>query len=136
MSIPDTFFVIPGSSEWEFGARVLRMPARSGYFHPDLVAAADAVIGKLGYSTLAEAFQGGTRYGFVSREDFAETPILRQWIQDRGQGLEIDSDDFRMGRWHRQLEALLALPQPRRPLGKEPGRVEAARLLLHLVGRR
>ena len=49
------------------------MPHHSAFYHPDLVNASDAVVGKLGYSTVAEAALAGVSYAYVPRNQFRET---------------------------------------------------------------
>ena len=56
------------------------LPHRSGFFHPDLVQAADAVVGKIGYSTLAETCRARIPYGFVPRAGFRESAVLGRWL--------------------------------------------------------
>ncbi len=130
----DAFFLVPQGTEWGFGRNVLRLPTRSGYFHPDLVAAADGVVGKLGYSTLAEAHQGRTRYGYLPRPGFAETRFLGEWLDRRGSGIPLPAEGTRTDAWLESLESLLELPEPPEPEEAEPGRLQGARALLHLWG--
>ncbi len=54
------YFIIPGGSEQvvKRGSLIL-LAHHSEFYHPDLVEAANAVIGKLGYSTLAETYLAG-----------------------------------------------------------------------------
>lgn len=127
---PDVYFVAPGAGDWVFESNALLLPPRSGYFHPDLVAAADAVVGKLGYSTLAEVTQSGTAYGFVARPDFAETPTLSAWILERKQGLSLEGKEFRSGAWLSRLDDLLALKKAPPPPAVTGGGRRAAEVLL------
>src|SRR5262249_39121280 len=43
----------------------LRLPHHSPVYYPDLLRASDAVIAKLGYSTLAEAYLAGVPFGYL-----------------------------------------------------------------------
>jgi hypothetical protein len=131
---PDTFFLVPRGSEWEFGSNVLRLPTRSGYFHPDLVAAADGVVGKLGYSTLAEAHQGRTRYGYFPRRGFTETGYLEGWLAGLGSGIRLPGEAARPDTWLYSLDSLLELQEPPAPEEADPGRLLGARALLLLMG--
>jgi len=105
----------------------LLLPHRSGFFHPDLLAAADAVVGKLGYSTLAESSRAGVPFGFVPRQGFAESAVLERWVLNRGRGLRLDPAEFATGAWVNRLEELLALGRSRERLSD--GAHEAARLI-------
>ena len=74
---PDISFIIPGASESiQHYGNVVLLPHRTGLFHPNLVSACDAVIGKVGYSTLAEVYHAGLPFGYIPRQDFRESARL------------------------------------------------------------
>lgn len=105
-------FLLPGlGTTLEREGNLIKLPARSSFRHPDLIAAADAVVGKVGYSTLAEIYHAGTPFGFVQRPDFPESPPLAEYIRAEMSALEIAPGDFEEGRWVKMLEPLLALPR-------------------------
>jgi hypothetical protein len=108
----DVYFILPGASE-DVCARgnVLLLPHRSGFFHPDLVQASDAVIGKAGYSTLAEVFHAGVPFGYVVRPDFRESASLASFIQGEMEGICIQEENFNSAAWVSLLDDLLALPR-------------------------
>jgi UDP:flavonoid glycosyltransferase YjiC (YdhE family) len=121
-------FVLAGAARRRRRAgNALLLPHRSGFFHPDLVAAADAVVGKLGYSTLAESSRAGVPFGFVPRPGFPESAVLERWVLRRGRGVRLAPDDFASGAWVRRLDDLLALGRSRERL--TDGAAEAARLI-------
>ena len=62
------------------------LSSRSGIFHPDIVAASDGVVGKIGYSTLAEVYAAGVPYGFVPRPRFRESDVLSAFVQEQMSG--------------------------------------------------
>ncbi|MDW8327296.1 MAG: hypothetical protein RMK99_12070, partial [Anaerolineales bacterium] len=97
--VRDIHFIIPGGSADGVQRRgnVTLIPHRSPVFHPDLLGACDAVLGKLGYSTLAEAYYAGLPYAFVERPGFREYPVLRDFIQAEMGGLEIGAAAFARG---------------------------------------
>ena len=72
----DPWLVIPGSPQLARDGRVIRLPAHSDFEHPDLIHAADVVVGKLGYSTLAEVWAAGVPFGCVMRPHFPESAPL------------------------------------------------------------
>jgi hypothetical protein len=118
----DTIFIVPGASTGAYReANVLRLPFRSDFFHPDLVKAADAVIGKAGYSTISEAYYSGLPFGYISRPQFRETEILAKFIKEQMAGIEIAESEFRSGSWIHCIETLLSLPcgQPENTNGSE-----------------
>ena len=107
----DTIFVIPGVGEEPARqGNVITLPHHSEFFHPDLINAADAVIGKVGYSTIAEVYQAGVPFGFVSRPHFRESPLLVDFIEREMSGLPISAEAFETGDWLTQLPDLFALP--------------------------
>lgn len=107
----DVNFVIPGGSPngLQREGNVLLLPPRSHIFHPDLLSACSAVVGKLGYSTLAETYYAGIPYAYVERPGFREYPVLAQFVHQTMQGLEIKAATFESGAWLRELPQLLAL---------------------------
>jgi UDP-N-acetylglucosamine:LPS N-acetylglucosamine transferase len=104
-----TIFVIPGGSNgFEISGNIIRFPHHSEFFHPDLVNAADAVVGKAGYSTIAEVYQARIPFGFVSRPDFRESDRLAEFIQREMTGLPVPEPEFQDGSWVDRIEELLA----------------------------
>ena len=105
-------FVIPGASESpEKHDNLILLPYRSGFMHSDLVNAADAVIGKVGYSTIAEVYQAGVPFGYVPRSDFRETDKLLAFIEKEMKGLQIGDEEFKAGKWLPKVPRLLNFPR-------------------------
>jgi UDP-N-acetylglucosamine:LPS N-acetylglucosamine transferase len=118
----DVHFVIPGASrEVTIRDNLVLMPHHSDYFHPDLVNASDAVIGKVGYSTLAEIYYAGVPFGYVAASRFRESQKLVSFIENKMPGLPISEDQFYSGGGRLSLPDLLALPRIQRtdPRGAE-----------------
>jgi hypothetical protein len=107
------------------------LPHRSGYFHPDLANASNVVIGKVGYSTLAEIYYAGVPFGYVARSGFRESQKLVSFIERRMPGLPISGDQFYSCGWLSSLPDLLALPRINRedPRGAE----QVARFVYDLI---
>lgn len=125
---PDVYFVAPGQSAnllrlGEKRRNIIFLPPDSAFFHPDLVWAADAVVGKLGYSTLAEVYHAGVPYGFISRPDFRESPVFESYVRQHMPGVKIEASAFAAGEWIHKLTPLLALP---RQAKNAPNGAEAA----------
>ncbi|MCP4626190.1 MAG: hypothetical protein GY850_22170 [bacterium] len=58
--LPDIHFVMPGAGpKMKIQDNCIILRHRSDYYVPDLVNASDAVVGKAGYSTLAEVYHAG-----------------------------------------------------------------------------
>jgi UDP-N-acetylglucosamine:LPS N-acetylglucosamine transferase len=111
---PDVYFIIPGGSRsLEVSDNRVLLPFHSPFYHPDLVNAADAVIGKVGYSTLAEVYYAGVPFGYISRPNFRESKRLADFIDREMIGMAIAETDFHTARWLDRLDQLLALPRSR-----------------------
>jgi UDP-N-acetylglucosamine:LPS N-acetylglucosamine transferase len=116
------YFVIPGAAEKmqvrtnspDGSSGLVLFPHHSDFFHPDLLNACDAIIGKVGYSTLAEVYSAGVPFGYVARPKFRESQVLTAFIEQQIQGLAIAETEFRNGRWLSLVSDLLALPRIRR----------------------
>ncbi len=129
---PETYFVIPGASQsMERNGNLILLPHRSDFYHPDLVRASDVVIGKAGYSTVAETYQAGVPFGFVPRARFRESAALKSFIQTEMAGLEIPETEFSTGAWLRSLPDLFALPRIKCP--SRNGRGQIARFVRGLL---
>jgi hypothetical protein len=127
----DVCFIIPGASEdvRRHGNQLL-LPQRSRFFHPDLVQASDAVIGKVGYSTLAEVFRAGVPFGYIERPDFRESSCLVSFIEQEMKGVCIQQESFDSAGWVSRIDELLALPRSIPPVPN--GASEIARFLSRL----
>jgi hypothetical protein len=129
---PDIYFIIPGGSErliqW---ANLVLLPHHSEFYHPNLVNAADGVIGKLGYSTLAEVYHAGIPFGYIPRPGFRESEVLAQFVDQHMSSLAITAAQFESGAWLSRLVELLALPriEPAKPNGADEAAYFIARLL-------
>ncbi len=129
LEVPGVEFIMAGGARRRRRVgNVLLLPHRSGFYHPDLVAAVDAVVGKIGYSTLAETCRARVPYGFVPRPGFRESAVLARWLSDRGRGLRIGPAAFASGEWVRHVPDLLDLGRP--PERFPDGAREAARLII------
>jgi hypothetical protein len=111
----DVTFILPGSSRSpELHDNLVLLPHRSAFFHPDLVNASDAVVGKVGYSTIAEVYAAGVPFGHAARRHYPESPGLVDFISKQMRGITLSEADFGSGRWLAILPQLLEMPrQPR-----------------------
>ena len=111
----DTFFLLPNSGQTlRREHNLIHIPRDAPLFHPDLVNASDAVIGKVGYSTLAEVYRAGVPFGYIPRPGFRESDALVPFIAREMPGLPIAETDFESGAWLSLLPELLSLPRARR----------------------
>jgi hypothetical protein len=122
------FFVIPGSSDSPaIEDNLVLLPHHSHFFHPDLIDACDAVIGKVGYSTVAEVYDAGVPFGYIPRTRFRESEALTAFARERMNGIEITEERFEDGGWLSDLPKLMALPRIRR--NEQNGAAQVARFV-------
>ncbi len=113
---PDYFFVLAGQPEDVLHAdNVMLISQNSPFHHPDLIAVADLLVCKSGYSTIAECSQTNTPICCVKRAGFAESAVLESWITNRMNGTILEPDEFFTGSWLEQLPALLKKTRAREP---------------------
>jgi hypothetical protein len=128
-------FILPGQSgeKMIFRGNLRLLPPDSGIYHPDLVAACDAVIGKVGYSTLAEVYQAGVPFAYIKRPGFRESSSLAAFINREMVSIEISREQFQSNRWLECIPELCRLV----PDGavKENGARNAAAFLGTLLDR-
>ena len=107
-SCDDCYFIIAGQKKTSMlGSNVMGLSVDSHYYHPDLICAADLVLCKSGYSSVAECYQAGTRVVAIDRQGFAESRVLTDFISDQLGGTIIDEEDFVTGKWLKLLPELL-----------------------------
>lgn len=103
---PEVYFVLAGTAlRHDLPNNVQILPARSPIYHPDLMVAADAVIGKVGYSTVAEAYYARTQFLYIPRPLFAESEVMERFVTLHLNGAPIAPDEgsFLSGSWVRDL---------------------------------
>ena len=111
----DIHFIIPGASNSAtIQQNLILLPENSAYFQPDLINAADAVIGKVGYSTLAEIFQAGVPFGYCARSHYPESKPLIDFVEQTMGGIAIEETDFQNGTFIRHIDKLMEIPRARR----------------------
>ncbi len=126
--------VVPGGSEGviQRRGRLLLLPFHTDVYHPDLVAASDVVVSKLGYSTVAEVYRAGSAFAYVRRPRFPESPVLARWVEEHMLAAEVGEDALRNGFWLAAVENLLRAP--RRKPDESNGAAEAAEIILVRFG--
>ncbi len=124
-----TILVAPGSGNGTQPEKnQIWIPTMGGPYHPDLVAASDLVIAKLGYSTVAEVYHAGTPLAYLRRPTFPESPILEAFVEDHIPSAALPDDWLDNPVTTRIIEDLLGAARPReiRPNGAKA----AAELIL------
>lgn len=108
----DVYMVIPGAHTYRCRhPKTILLPPHSDFFHPDLIQAADVLIGKAGYSTVAEAYFAGIPFGYVRRPNCTESQVLAKFIDSHMASICICPEDYHSGRWIERLPELLAMPR-------------------------
>lgn len=123
-AIEDAAFLVPGTgNRLERRGNVFFIPFHAGLYHPDLVHACDAVVGKVGYSTMAEVYYAGLPFAYVRRRHFREAKTLCAFITRQFHGIGLDVETFENGSWTERVRQLLTMP---RTVRTEPNGSQAA----------
>lgn len=111
-ALEDICFIIAGIGDrFEIDGNLFLLPHNSEFYHPDLINASDGVIGKVGYSTLAEVYRAGVPFGYVTRKGFRESPFLDSFIKENMKNIPIEEKNFYTGDWLSILPSLLSMPK-------------------------
>jgi len=130
---PRAWFAVPGGADRpRRRGRVLRLPFHSELYHPDLVQAADVVMGKLGYSTVAEVYQARSAMAFISRPRFRESAVLADFVRRTAPSVEVTEAAFSDGSWLAAVDRLLDAERPTE--ARTNGAAEAAAAMLERFG--
>lgn len=117
-AVEDVTFVVTGCPATEMRGNLRLFDNDTRLYMPHLVRASDAVVAKLGYSTVAEVWREGRPAAWVTRPDFREMPPLLDWVSKRIPGFEIPGVAFASGSWIERIPDLLrAAPPPAQPRG-------------------
>ena len=110
---PDLFFVIAGQPHTELVAEnCLLLQRDTDLGHPDLIDAADLVVCKAGYSTIAECCQAGARVIVIGRDDYPESPPLQSYVKRVLGGVSITAEQYEWGDWLPLARELLSRRKP------------------------
>ncbi len=128
----EIFFIVPGGSErQERRGNIVLLPHASDFYHPDLVSAVDVVVGKIGYSTVAESYQAAVPFCYVMRKGFRESEALARFVEGSMRGRAVTEDEFERGLWMESLDELLNAPRERRT--RPNGAHEVANFLVKVI---
>jgi hypothetical protein len=123
--------VVPGGADRAIHrGNLILLPHHSSFYHPDLVYAADAVVGKAGYSTISEVFHAGNPFAFITRPAFRESRPMAEFIRREIPGFELSQKEFTSGAWVNRLDELLSFQKVQR--AQPNGACQAAVFLLGL----
>ncbi len=131
-TLSEYLFVLAGQPESRrISDNCLALSPSSTYYHPDLIQAADLVICKSGYSTMAECLHAGTRIASICRPTFAESAVLSDFITQKLHGTLLTENVFMDGRWISHIPEMLSKPCP--SAGDINGAEQVADLLQSLL---
>ncbi len=103
-----------GMTEARRGSLIV-LPHHSRFHHPDLVHAADGVLAKLGYSTVAEIWSAGCSLGWIGRPTFPESAEMARWVRRHLGGTEISQNELIEGRWVERLGEIVGATRSSAP---------------------
>ncbi|XP_030551692.2 L-arabinokinase-like [Rhodamnia argentea] len=78
-------------------------------YTPDVIAASDCMLGKIGYGTVSESLAYKRPFVFVRRDYFNEEPFLRNMLEYYQAGVEMIRRDLLTGHWKPYLEHAISL---------------------------
>lgn len=94
-----------------------------------LLASADIIVTKPGYSTIVEAVACSKPVVYVRRYNFADEPVLVEYAHRFGRAVELSAADFASGRWEDALDAVWSAPHPKKTAPLPTGAAQAAEIL-------
>lgn len=86
---------------------------KEDFLYQDLVASAEVMISKIGYGVFSECQLNGTPLIYLSREDFAEYPVLEKAIIAWGHGFCLSREDYFSLNWEKALAEVLERQRPK-----------------------
>ncbi|MGH7259460.1 MAG: hypothetical protein ACREI9_02110 [Nitrospiraceae bacterium] len=128
-------FIVSGTvPDWcrrSVSASALAMPFGA------LLASADLIVTKPGYSTVVEAVALGKPVVYVRRYNFADEQSLVDYLHRYGRAVELSTQDFSAGRWDAAFDTAWSASPQQEHAPPATGAIEAAHLLSqHLDGHR
>ena len=106
---PYVRFLVAGAGTSAFAAGVTTLAPDCGIDHPSLIGAVDAVIGKAGYSTIAETYAAGVPFACLPRPGFPESPHLEAFVETQMPSIRIRAGLLCGNAWVGRLDELFAL---------------------------
>lgn len=89
-----------------------KLPPDGTVRYPELVAASDVVVAKLGYGIVAECIAAGTALLYPPRQMFREDELTAAALPAHVRASAMPEGDYRVGHWGPHVEGLLARPKP------------------------
>ncbi|KAK4432722.1 L-arabinokinase [Sesamum alatum] len=107
--LPDGWIclVCGASAEQELPENFVKLP--KDVYTPDVIAASDCMLGKIGYGSVSEALAYKVPLIFVRRDYFNEEPFVRNMLEYFQCGVEIIRRDLLSGRWAPYIRRAITL---------------------------
>ena len=121
----DISWIVP--DDWAVTRADMHAFESLGINFTDLLASVDAVLGKLGYGTVAECACNGTPLLYIPRPNWPEEDCLAEWLQMHGRCAPIGYEQVLRGELREVLERAWAQPIPSAP--QPTGAEESARII-------
>ncbi|XAR47978.1 L-arabinokinase [Bertholletia excelsa] len=99
--------LVCGLSSEELPPNFRKLP--KDVYTPDLMAASDCMLGKIGYGAVSEALVYKLPFVFVRRDHFNEEPFLRNMLEFHQGGVEMIRRDLLSGNWGPYIEHAISL---------------------------
>jgi hypothetical protein len=131
--LPYTFILAGSHPKMEWQKNCLLLPHQSDWYHPDLVHASDLLVGKLGYSTLAEVIDARAGFAYLTRPHFPESPCLKQYVDQHLPSAHLSADDFYAGEWDSVIQQALQQRSDTISIPSANGSVEVASIIASLL---
>ncbi|MBT8092275.1 MAG: hypothetical protein KJN77_04505 [Gammaproteobacteria bacterium] len=100
-----------------------------GISMPDLIAAADVVLGKPGYGLASECVTHQVPFAMIERPNFRETPVLTAEMARMGRCSSMSIEQFFSGDWEDYLEGAIAAESDWAEIDSSPAKSIASRIL-------
>ncbi|MBI5040868.1 MAG: hypothetical protein HZB57_06635 [Gammaproteobacteria bacterium] len=127
---PGVTWIVPAA--WNVRRCDMRSFEALGLGFTDVLASVDALLGKLGYGTVAECACNGTPMLYMPRPDWPEERFLAEWLHEHGRCVPVSRETVLRGQLRDALETLWSRPAPVPP--QPTGAEDAARVIMAMLG--
>lgn len=110
---PEIAWIVPAA--WNVRRRDMQSFESLGLGFTDVLASVDALLGKLGYGTVAECACNATPMLYIPRPDWPEERFLAAWLHEHGRCVPVARETVLRGQLQAPLHALWSQPAPAAP---------------------
>lgn len=107
----NVYFLITGSRVSKKEDNIILLQNDASVYLADHLNACDAIIGKLGYSTVAETWAAGLPMMYITRTDFRESAKLADFVDRKMNAIALSEEAYASGKWLSSIDELLAMPR-------------------------